>query len=181
MNPENSVHLETPTQEITPEDLARRAEACTPLQRRILGELARDVYAKNHELAKRTNCQPGTVTQYMRREPFKSIANATRTLGHTLARTLASQTMTASTGRVASAVSSYAEGLTDSDTAAVAQARLKASEMVLKVGQVLAPDAGGTVTVIGTINAALVAGRRPPEPWAVEPPGATVEEAPRPD
>ena len=99
-----------------------------------------------------------------------------RSIGVSIARSLATATMTASTGRVASAVSSYAEGLTDSDTAAVAQARLKASEMVLKVGQVLAPDAGGTVTVIGTINAALVAGRRPPEPWAVgEAPPAQIE------
>ena len=157
---------ETPT----PEDLAKRAEACTPLQRRLLAELARNPQAKNHELAKGTNCALVTVTQYMKREPFKGIAADTRTLGYTMARTLASQTMTASTGRVASAVSAYAEGLTDSDTAAVAQARLKASEMVLKVGQVLTPDAGSQVNAITLINQAIIYANRDgrhPEPWDV--------------
>jgi len=153
---------ETPT---TPEELAKRAEACTPLQRKLLQELARNPQAKNHELAKGTNCALVTVTQYMKREPFKGIAADTRSLGHTMARTLASQTMTASTGRVASAVSAYAEGLTDSDTAAVAQARLKASELTLRVGGVLTPDAGSQVNIIGTINALISSTPRPPEPW----------------
>ena len=171
-----SVHLETPTQEITPEDLARRAEASTPLQRRLLAELAHNPHMNSTELAQATGSTTLTVQRYMKQQPFKGMALQARSIGVSLARSLATATMTASTGRVASAVSSYAEGLTDSDSAAVAQARLKASEMVLKVGQVLAPDAGGTVTVIGTINAALVAGRRPPEPWAVgEAPPAQIE------
>ena len=101
----------------------------------------------------------------MKREPFKGIAAATRTLGHTMARTLATATMTASTGRVATAVSAYAEGLSDGDTAAVAQARLKASELTLRVGGVLTPDSPATVTIIGSINALVNAAPRAPEPW----------------
>ena len=155
---------ETPT---TAEELAKRAEACTPLQRRLLAELARNPHMNSTELARATGSTTLTVQRYMKGEPLKGMAQQARSLGGSLARSLATATMTASTGRVASAVSAYAEGLTDSDTAAVAQARLKASELTLRVGGVLTPDAGSTVTVIGTINALVASTPRPPEPWSV--------------
>ena len=155
---------ETPT---TAEELAKRAEACTPLQRRLLAELARNPHMNSTELARATGSTTLTVQRYMKGEPLKGMAQQARSLGGSLARSLATATMTASTGRVASAVSAYAEGLTDSDTAAVAQARLKASELTLRVGGVLTPDVGNQVTVIGTINALISSTPRPPEPWSV--------------
>ena len=155
---------ETPT---TAEELAKRAEACTPLQRRLLAELARNPHMNSAELARATGSTTLTVQRYMKGEPLKGMAQQARSLGGSLARSLATATMTASTGRVASAVSAYAEGLNgDGDTAAVAQARLKAAELVLKVGQVLTPDVGNQVTVIGTINALVASTPRPPEPWS---------------
>ena len=157
---------ETPS---TAEGLAKRAEACTPLQRRILAELARDGHLNKPQLAKACGASPKTVLRYWQNAPFRGMMEEARSLGPSLARSLATATMTASTGRVATAVSTYAEGLSDGDTAAVAQARLKASELTLRVGGVLTPDPGSTVTIIGTINNALVARpARPPEPWTVE-------------
>ena len=169
---------ETP-EEISEDELVDLIRTLTPKQQEVI-KLTSEGTASIPELARKADLATNTIGTWLynhsdtRAMGFQIAFKATKAL-----RVKNLPTMAVAMAKAASteAMRRDVEAATapNPDTAAMLTAVGHRRDTIYKAAGLLAPDAS-QVTIIGTINAALVAHPRPPEPWlSVEAAPPTVE------